>query len=132
MTSDLVDAYNVEEGKWCGSLPLEEARSSPGVVAHGGWIYVIGGLQKRRVLSSVCRYSPTMDQWEPVESLPIPLVYSVIIVQKNLIWVLGGMNCDFQPVSSTWSFNTITLSWSPGPQLQQVRRGGFGFLHSNR
>ena len=126
VTSDLVDVYHVDEGKWTGRMPLDEARSSPGVAALGDWIYVIGGLQKRRLLSSVCRYSPSMDSWENLKPLPSPIVYSAIIVRENLIWVLGGMDSDYQPVSSCWSFDTISLAWSPGPKLQQVRRGGCG------
>jgi len=132
VTSDLVDVYHVEEGKWIGRMPLDEARSSPGVAALGDWIYVIGGLQKRRLLSSVCRYSPSMDCWENLKPLPIPIVYSAIVVRENLIWVLGGMDSDYQPVSSCWSFDTMSLAWNPGPKLQQVRRGAFGFLHANR
>lgn len=132
VTSDLVDVYHVEEGKWIGRMPLDEARSSPGVAALGDWIYVIGGLQKRRLLSSVCRYSPSMDCWENLKPLPNPIVYSAIVVRENLIWVLGGMDSDYQPVSSCWSFDTMSLAWNPGPKLQQVRRGAFGFLHANR
>ena len=41
-------------------------RCFPGVVAYGGWLYVAGGTDAVRVLSSVERYHPHSAKWSAV------------------------------------------------------------------
>ena len=60
-TRQLLDLVEVWDGSnWSTLAPLHKAREGPGVVGHGGQLYVIGG---RGSEGTVEKYDPATDTW---------------------------------------------------------------------
>lgn len=132
MTSCNVERYSVEEGRWEDLPPLDSGRSSPGVAVVGGWLYVVGGLQKREMLCCVCRFSPSSQAWEQLPPLPQATVYSTLLVRGEELWVVGGLDQEYNVQATTQVLDTLTMSWRWGPNLRQPRRGAFGWVQEER
>jgi len=132
VTSTSVDRYLVSEGRWEGVTPLEEARSSPGTAVIGGCLYVLGGLRKREMVDSVCRYDPVLETWDSLPPLPQSCVYFTLLVRGTCLWLIGGLNKDYKARRSSLILDTSTLEWREGPLLRQARQGAGGWVYNNR
>jgi hypothetical protein len=67
-------------------------------------------------------YDPVADEWVEVESLNKPRKTAATAVLPNgSAIVIGGLNSDDFPFSSTKIFNSATRTWTNGPLLQVAR-----------
>ena len=61
-----VEAYDPREGKWAVVVPMSRGRSSCGLAALRGGLYVVGGHGKcGAVHDTVEMYDPVADAWLP-------------------------------------------------------------------
>lgn len=67
-------------------------------------------------------YDPATDTWRPVESLnkPRSRAATVVLPDGSAI-VIGGINAEGQPYSSTKVLTSASGSWQPGPLMQAAR-----------
>jgi len=133
ITSSAVDRYRYDTEKWEPVCPLDEGRSSPGVVTVDDRLYVLGGLKKRHILNSCCFYNPLKDKWKDLPDLPEPLVNFSCLVEKDSssgpqIWIFGGMGQDYQCKTVAYIFNVQTSKWTKGPSLNHARKCAFSFV----
>jgi len=64
------------------------------------------------------RYDPTADTWADVPSLNKPRKESAMVAMfDGSAMVLGGLNADDQPFSSTKQFEPETEAWTDGPLM---------------
>jgi hypothetical protein len=67
-------------------------------------------------------YDPVTDTWSPVESLNKPRkVPATVVLDDGRALVLGGVNDEDAPFSSTKIFDPATRAWSDGPLLEYGR-----------
>jgi hypothetical protein len=67
-------------------------------------------------------FDPGADAWSVVESLNKPRKNPATVVLRNgSALVLGGVNPDDVPYSSTKVFDDVARSWGDGPQLEYAR-----------
>nr|XP_036231918.1 kelch-like protein diablo [Bactrocera oleae] len=84
-----VDRYNVATNSWHYCNPMTEARESPAVVAHQGYIYAMsGGFSD---LKTVERYDPKQDKWTKIASLNVARRYICAASIGNQLWAFGGV-----------------------------------------
>lgn len=83
------------------SLPMHEASQSPGLVAHGGKLYRVGGLSFRnkqgeetryRSLDLFAEYDPQTRAWTERATLPQPRSSLDAAVVDGRLYVVGGWN----------------------------------------
>lgn len=63
-----VEAYNPETDSWTAVADMSFRRRNAGVVAHNGFLYVVGGDDGTSNLSSVEVYCPESDVWRILPS----------------------------------------------------------------
>jgi hypothetical protein len=67
------------------------------------------------------RYDPGSDRWSAADSLNKPRKsFATVALRDGRAMVLGGINPDDQPYSSTKIFDPVTETWSDGPLLEQA------------
>jgi N-acetylneuraminic acid mutarotase len=83
------------------SLPMHQTSQSPGLVAHGGNLYRVGGLSFKNKagddtifnsLDTFAKYDPAAGKWNDLPSLPIPRSSLDAAVVDGRIYVVGGWN----------------------------------------
>ncbi|XP_039950896.1 kelch-like protein 3 [Bactrocera tryoni] len=110
ITSNIVRSLNIRNKTWENFPAMKQARCGLCVVALDDKIYAIGGLEDKKVLSSVERYTPS-DGWESVSSLIVERYKARAVTLNNKIYIVGGKNTNgdlklvecYNPGSNTWT-----------------------------
>jgi hypothetical protein len=58
-----VERYNPSRNCWVKVRPMSVGRRSPGVVAHRGKLYSVGGMGEKSDLKSTEVYDPIVNRW---------------------------------------------------------------------
>jgi N-acetylneuraminic acid mutarotase len=97
----------------CADLPVPV--SHPGIAALDGMVYVLsgytGGSYSEQGVTNRCfRYSPAVDSWEEIASLPVAACAPGVVTWKGKIYVFGGdTNKQFDNAG-----NCTVYEYSPG------------------
>ena len=129
--SPCLDIYNLASRTWSQAAVMEVARSSPGVVAVRGKVWVFGGLRRRQVVTSCCCYHPQTDSWTNISDLPEKIAYFSLVSAGQQVWILGGFGQDYTARQTSYCYDTETGQYTRGPSLNSARKGAFSFIHDN-
>ena len=58
-----VERYDPARNAWVKVKPMSVGRRSPGVVAHRGKLYAVGGMGEKEDLRSIEVYDPIVNRW---------------------------------------------------------------------
>lgn len=84
------ERYDPESDSWEYIAPLRGCRSQHAGAALNNYLYVSGGLENHRVLTSFCRYNTTFGFWEELTPLLTPRADHVMLAIYDKIYVCGG------------------------------------------
>jgi N-acetylneuraminic acid mutarotase len=87
--------YNPEQDRWREMTPMSTARAFAGAAVAGGKIFVVGGFDGRRGLTSVEVYIPEIedsdaDPWGEAVPLPASRYGMGVVGLGNMIHIVGG------------------------------------------
>ena len=91
------------------------------LVAHGGRLYRVGGMQPmnkpgeksdNRSTASVAVYTPKTNRWEPMPDMPAGRSSHDAAVAGDLLVVVGGWTMPGGSADSVWHDTTLTLDLS--------------------
>jgi N-acetylneuraminic acid mutarotase len=77
-------------GEWVPAAPTPVAVDHAAAAELGGFLYVIGGRQGRKVSGGLWRYDPVTDVWLPLPSMPIPRYQPTAQGVNGKLYVMGG------------------------------------------
>lgn len=101
--------------------------SNPGVAVIGTTVFVVGGLDHNRALSSFNCIDISKDHpvWVPLPNLPVSLSHAVVVAQwshkEQCIYVIGGRVKEgiiTTFLSSVWEYAPSTKQWKLVGQIQ--------------
>jgi hypothetical protein len=85
---------NGSVGTWSPTSPIPSGRGNSTLVAHNGFLYLIGGLSADTsfadVLVAAVRADGTVGTWTPSTSLPSPRSAHASVVHNGYVYVIGG------------------------------------------
>ena len=114
--TNTVYSFDTSSGLWQRRDDLPEARAGLTVSAVGDALFAIGG--RGGQASRVFRYDPATDKWGTIGApLPQPRTGHAAAVRGSRIYILGGRDLDGQPLSRVDIFDTVSRTWSSGPNL---------------
>ena len=58
-----MERYDPARNAWVKVKPMSVGRRSPGVLAHRGKLYAVGGMGEKEDLKSVEVYDPIVNRW---------------------------------------------------------------------
>jgi N-acetylneuraminic acid mutarotase len=114
-------------------MPAARARGAAGVVAHGGSVYILGGLRGGHdgvAAPQLDRYDPATGTWTALADLPRPRDHFQAAVLDGKIYAVGGRNtasgflADLVPQIDV--FDIATGTWSTLSTVLPTLRGGAG------
>ncbi len=103
---------DLESRNWKATQPLQTGRYGLSTVAHGEYLYALGGLTGLEFLDSVEKAKVNADgqlsTWETTTPLTVPRGMFSVVEYKDWIYVLGGSNRD--KYLSTAEYATVNTS----------------------
>jgi len=104
-------APQAEGGTWTQKADMPTGRIIAGSAVVDGKIYVIGGAQPDRDLSTVESYEPATDTWTRRADMPTAKQGVVAAAVDGIIYVIGGYDGSrdlptveaYDPVADTWT-----------------------------
>ncbi len=126
-SQDSVASFDPETGKWSDLPPLPELRSSHDAAVVGDTIYVVGGWALAGQAEAVWHETVwVMDlSRDPLEWMPLPMApfrrrALATAAHDGKLYVIGGMQQEGGPTTTTAVFDPQTQTWTDGPALQVV------------
>jgi len=80
------------------------------VMTFQGLLYVLGGVENNRYLSTVQRYNPDTNLWQEVSSLRSPRSSVCAVATGNHLYAIGGQS-DVGPVNTVERFGPKEKTW---------------------
>mmetsp|Transcript_15988 Transcript_15988/g.47367 ORF Transcript_15988/g.47367 Transcript_15988/m.47367 type:complete len:246 (-) Transcript_15988:301-1038(-) len=121
-----IERYCPRENKW-SVMPCDvEPRYAFTAVAHGGLIYMIGGLTVEGTrLAGVDRIDPATGAVERLAAgLPSPRAYLSSVAVGPLIYTMGGNDVTNAASTAVDILDTVSGAWREGPELPSRRCDG--------
>lgn len=122
------DSQGPDHGTWRAAASMgRERHGFDAVLLDDGTVLVVGsdwdcqpgpavpGSETAEV------YDPEADRWTEIDSLNKPRKEPATVGADGRALVLGGVNSDDVPFSSTKILDAATLAWTDGPLLQYAR-----------
>jgi hypothetical protein len=104
--------YHISQDRWDTLAPLPQARIAGGLVAQGGKLYLLGGLDSTSLAftSTIFQYDPTTGQWQTRRTLLAPMAFNhqTIASDGRLIYLVGG-----GAGVSLWPGSHLVQAWNP-------------------
>lgn len=112
---------------WRASAVLKQGRYGLSAIAHGGYVYAIGGLSGADFYDAIER-SPinadgSLGEWQSIAALPAPFADIGLASYGDWVYVIGGTNRDGYYNSVYFArFNDLTapVAASTGASTQQA------------
>jgi hypothetical protein len=83
-------------GAWTPSTPLPAPRFHHAMLAHDGWLYVVGGLEARESVPGVFRARLGRDgsvgAWEALPDLPRARSHHAMLLHDGALYLIGGLD----------------------------------------
>jgi len=110
-----VEIYDPETNSWSTTTPLPEGRHHAGMVAHDGFLYVIGGFAKSgfsvwHAVDTVYQFNPEAQTWRERAAMPTARGALGVTVYQGKIYAIGGYDGNqnaaavevYDPETNTW------------------------------
>ena len=133
MTLASCERYSLIENAWVHVSTMSEARAFAGhIVLDNQYIYVFGGMHDYNVLTTIEKYDTIADQWVTVYfQLPRPLAkMGVCLVEREAIFIIGGMSTDFEARKEVYSFSLDHTSWKKHTDMAVPKLVSTGCFYS--
>jgi hypothetical protein len=98
-SSDVIDVkrYDAASGAWREAAPIIDTRQQFALCVFDGEVYAVGRMGAFGLsLSSVERYSPSLDRWRIAPSMPHARRDHSTVVVREIMYVLGGRGDDWE------------------------------------
>lgn len=112
---------NLADGKTWEELPGGPALQGMNLVAHGGKVYRVGGMQPRNPpgekadnfsVADCARFDPATKAWEPIPPLPAPRSSHDVVVVGDTLVVVGGWDMRGRAGGNHWLGTFLTMDLS--------------------
>jgi hypothetical protein len=113
----LVQAFDLQTGRWSDRAPLPRGLNHVSVTALDGKIYAFGGFaqQNREPVADANLYDPAADAWTPLPPLPAALGSIAVAALDGKVHLVGGR--DEHSVATHLVFDPATKRYTTAAPL---------------
>jgi N-acetylneuraminic acid mutarotase len=82
------------------------------VVSQGGNVYSFGGIVNNSAITNAYKYTPGTNTWTPIAPLPAPRGWFSGASDGTYIYLLGGVDQDFNTTATLWRYDLATNTYN--------------------
>jgi hypothetical protein len=101
-------------GAWSEQTPYPIATSGHAVASVGGNIYSFGGILNNSAITNAYKYTPATNTWAPIAPLPQPRAWFSGTTDGTYIYLLGGVDQNFNTTATLWRYDPVTNTYNTG------------------
>ena len=117
------ERYDPESHSWEEIAPMKEGRRALALVAHGRFVYALGGYNGKSYMKSVERFDIETGRWESVRDMNRGRCTLAAAVHGDKIYVLGGF--DGEPLREVEVYDIVKDEWRVCRSMGEKR-----FMHA--
>ena len=107
--------YDISDDRWTEVAPMPIGVNHPGITAHGGRVYVLGGnLGSDEKSTRLYRYDPGRDRWKRLADAPTARAALALGGIGDRLYAAGGYTADDDTVQRLEIYNLERDRWSGG------------------
>jgi N-acetylneuraminic acid mutarotase len=120
-----VERFDPSTQEWSMVTSMRKFRTGPGVVAHEGFIYCVGGACSDKTIASRTteRYDPETDQWVWLSNMSSKRRNPAMAVMNGYIYAIGGIGADGKWLASVERLDPINNQWEKVIDMPIAYRG---------
>lgn len=84
------ERYDSVTDVWEYIPSIPENRTQHAGATHSCYLYISGGLDRHRVLSSFWRFDANSGKWDELPQMPTPRADHIVLVMSDKLYVCGG------------------------------------------
>jgi DNA-binding CsgD family transcriptional regulator len=89
---DILEVYEPAENRWFERAPMPTPLSAYTLVSFEGKLYMFGGWDGKKYVSTAYEYDPTLDRWVELPPMKTTRGYAGGAVAGGKVYVIGGIN----------------------------------------
>jgi len=101
-------------GLWTEQSPYPVVVSGIAVASQGGNVYSFGGIANNVAIANAYKYAPATNTWTPIASLPAPRGWFSGTSDGTYIYLLGGVDQNFNTTATLWRYDPISNTYNTG------------------
>ena len=112
-TTTTTTRFDPSSNKWEKVADIKVGRCEAFGAAMNGKVFIAGGRQRQKVISSCEVYNPPTNEWQLMPSLNVPRLNASMVCSKGRLYVLGGatLNRKSMRVLSIEEFDSERNEW---------------------
>ena len=120
-TTDRMVRYEISDDRWSEVAPLPIAVNHPGITAHDGFVYLLGGQGPIGTSPRLYRYAPRRDRWTRLADAPTARAALALGGIGHRLYAAGGVSNTDATVQRLEIYNLRTDRWTAGPKMPTGR-----------
>ena len=125
VSNNEVQVYDPVAETWTPRAKMLSPRYNHRISVVNGKIYVIGGWNERKALSSIEMYDPTLNRWERKADMPAALLAHSASVVNDRIYVIGGFKDAKTTVATVYEYTPELNMWAQKTDMPTARDSHF-------
>ena len=107
-----VEFYQGAVNEWKISSSLKQPRSCCALAASEQYLYVLGGMDDEKCLSSVERTANLKEQWEQIQPMQMPRKWFSAVSCNEAVYAIGGTSDKGKPTNTVEKYDLADDKWS--------------------
>ena len=124
--TSVVEVYDIQANSWRTASPLPEPRCAYALATHDEMIYLFGGRDEDRYVSTVFVYHPTTDTWAQSAPMSTERGFAAAAALDGHLYVVGGHDGE-RELTTCARYEPARETWKQCAPLT-VGRGGLGLV----
>ena len=116
----IAEMYNASANKWVRVANMRTKRGAPAAACLNGRVYVAGGDDGKKYLTTMEYYDADADNWVEVASMKIARNLHKLVELDSILYAIGGWN-GVTFFNSVECYDARIDSWKDGAPLGTAR-----------
>ena len=117
------ECYRPDSDKWEYIPDMQDRRSGVGVIAHGPYVYAIGGFNGVARMKSAERYDVLLRKWSYIPDMHQKRSNFAVAILNDIIYVIGGFDGN-KTNNDVECYNPATNAWTAVCGSMNIVRSG--------
>jgi N-acetylneuraminic acid mutarotase len=135
---NIIYSFDPNLQEWNEETPINTPpppRHGHKAIVRDGRMYVFFGTGDSGAMDDIWQYDPSTKEWTQIISSstnnPVARYDHTTNLLGNMVWIMGGLDNDGNPLSDLWAYNFSSSQWEDYPDLMETALNGHVAAQNN-